>query len=300
MRNSQFIIDWHNFGYTILALKLGPSHPLVRVSVVYEKFYARFATVHLTVSIAMAEALKHSFQVRAPIFALHDRPASHYQPMTPTARSDFLSMLAETTSEAESIRAGRTRLLVSSTSWTPDEDFSVLLQALVAYSLKATTTHPQLPEILAILTGKGPQKEMYLQEIDRLHRSDQLEMVSIKTAWLSIKDYAALLASADLGVSLHTSSSGVDLPMKIVDMFGAGLPVVGWSRFKAWPELVKDHVNGRGFGSADELTDTLVELFGSGEKGQLARLKEGAEKEGSKRWDDVWDPVMGPILELDQ
>jgi beta-1,4-mannosyltransferase len=84
--------------------------------------------------------------------------------------------------------------------------------------------------------------------------------------------------------------------MKVVDMFGAGLPVVGWDRFEAWPELVTEGVNGRGFGSAQELLEHLTDLFGNPAK--LAILREGALKEGSRRWDDEWDPVAGKLFGL--
>lgn len=292
-RNTRLIIDWHNFGYSILALKLGDAHPIVKISKIYEQFCARSAAAHFTVTNAMAKVLKNSFGVNA--LPLHDRPPKHFQPLSQNQRSSFLSRLPETAEYAKELQAGTRKLIVSATSWTPDEDFSLLLNALVIYST-ATTSNPALPKILAIITGKGPQKDHYLSQIARLNKEGKLSNIDIKTAWLSMEDYASLLGAADLGISLHTSSSGVDLPMKVVDMFGTGLPVLGWSKFEAWPELVTEDVNGKGFGSVEELSDLLAKVFGSDEK--LARLREGALLECERRWDEEWDPVAGRLLGL--
>jgi beta-1,4-mannosyltransferase len=188
----------------------------------------------------------------------------------------------------------KTRLLVSSTSWTPDEDFSLLLDALCSY---AASSRPKFP-ILAIITGKGPQKQMYLDRIASLHKESKMNQITILTAWLSAEDYAVLLACADLGVCLHKSSSGVDLPMKVVDMFGAGLPVVGYGDYESWPELVKEGVNGRGFVTSEDLAGVLEDLLGDAERRELAKLRKGALEEGKRRWDEEWDAVAGRLLGL--
>ena len=243
----------------------------------------------------MTSVLKKEFLLEAPVLPLHDRPANHFRPiLDDDVRQEFLLSLPVAASDQSLIKSGALRVLVSSTSWTADEDFSLLIDALCRYSELAATTMPELPQVLAIITGKGPQKEMYIKQIADLEKAGKLEKVTIRTAWLTTTDYAKLLASASLGVSLHTSSSGVDLPMKVVDMFGAGLPVVGWNRFEAWPELVTEGVNGRGFGSSDELVEELVELFGDTSK--LDKLRVGAQKESTRRWDDEWNPVAGKLL----
>lgn len=202
--------------------------------------------------------------------------------------------MPESQKHAHDIMAGKTKLLVSSTSWTPDEDFSLLLGALCTYAASSE----KLPPILAIITGKGPQKQMYLDAIATLTKGSKLNNVTISTAWLSAEDYATLLGCADLGVCLHMSSSGVDLPMKVVDMFGAGLPVVGYGDYESWGELVKDGINGRSFVTSAALANLLDELFGEVDGRQLAKLRQGAMKEGSRRWDEEWDSVAGRFLGL--
>lgn len=287
LRNTKFVIDWHNFGWSVLALRLGKGHPLVIVAKWYERLFSRYADAHFAVTDAMSRYLSKTIGIQA--LALHDRPAQIFQPLNKPDRAAFLGRMEQTSQFAKELAKGSWKLVVSSTSWTADEDFSLLLDALVAYS-KRLSNQKGLPKILAIITGKGPQKEHYIKRIKALNQDNLLTNVIITTAWLTSEDYALLLGSADLGISLHQSTSGVDLPMKVVDMFGAGLPVVGWSRFESWPELVKEDVNGKGFGSADELEKLFVELFLENGK-RLEHLRRGALKEGDRRWDQEWEKV---------
>ncbi|KAL4982320.1 glycosyl transferases group 1-domain-containing protein [Aspergillus falconensis] len=296
-RQTKLVIDWHNFGYTILALKLGGTHPVVKISRWYENVFCRSVVAHFCVTNAMASVLKKEFGLQAPVLPLHDRPASHFQPiLDEQERKKFLLSLPEAAPVRSLIEEGNAKVIVSSTSWTPDEDFSLLIDALCRYSEVSSTSKPHLPAILAIITGKGPQRDMYVERISKLQKDGKLSKVTICTAWLSTGNYARLLASASLGVSLHTSSSGVDLPMKVVDMFGSGLPVVGWSKFEAWPELVTEGFNGRGFGSSNELAEQLVDLLGNPER--LEMLRAGARAASSFRWDDEWAPVAGKLFGL--
>ncbi|KAL2173434.1 glycosyltransferase family 33 protein [Thermothelomyces heterothallicus CBS 202.75] len=309
LRNSKLIIDWHNYGWTILAGTRGRSHPFVALSKLYECYSGRLGHLHLTVTHAMAAQLRRPpYSLPQRILAVHDRPAAIFRPLaSPSARKEILHRVLKDFPERALIPAilsGATRLVVSSTSWTPDEDFSLLLDALVRYASAADTTTTTTTTndgtrtpLLAIITGKGPQRDLYVRRVAELTAAGRLPNVRVATAFLPFADYAALLACADLGICLHKSSSGVDLPMKVVDMFGAGLPVAAYRGYESFGELVKEGENGAGFETAEELAGILGRLLGDGGgKAELERLRRGAVKEGSRRWDEEWDSTVGKVM----
>lgn len=310
VRGFKLIVDWHNYGHTILALSLGTNHKLVKMYHFIEKSFGRYADHNLCVSKAMKKDLKENWRIRAT--TLYDRPSEIFQPISLSEQHKLFLRLAKDfpefssprpdatlftehfADEQISLREGRPGLLMSSTSWTEDEDFSVLLEALDKYELKRSLSIQDYPPLLCVITGKGPLKERVLQVIE----SRQWQHVKICTPWLEPEDYPKLIASADLGVCLHTSSSGVDLPMKIVDMFGCGLPVCA-IEYPCLNELVRDGENGMVFQTADDLADQLLSWFiGFPHHNESRRqiFKKELQVFQASRWHDLWIEVALPYF----
>ena len=264
-------------------MALTPGHPLVRVTHWLEKMFGGTAVNSFCVTEAMKKDLAENWSVDAAV--LYDRPAQQFQPISSQERRDLFTRLTNQYPELRRV-TDETGVIVSSTSWTEDEDFGVLLEALVKYEEKVKQGDSSLPELVVVITGKGPQKQYYLDKISQL----QLSHVSVVTPWLEIDDYPRMLASAHLGVCLHTSSSGLDLPMKVVDMFGCRLPVAAVN-FPALAELVKDGVNGRVFDDASELSDIIQEWFENfPDKKQIhSDMRDNIDKFRAVGWDENWD-----------
>eukprot|EP00563_Minutocellus_polymorphus_P001488 CAMPEP_0181037548 /NCGR_PEP_ID=MMETSP1070-20121207/9461_1 /TAXON_ID=265543 /ORGANISM="Minutocellus polymorphus, Strain NH13" /LENGTH=573 /DNA_ID=CAMNT_0023115273 /DNA_START=33 /DNA_END=1751 /DNA_ORIENTATION=- len=341
------VIDWHNLGYTMF--DVSDWHPIRMVARLYERMMAPLADGHLCVTLAMKSWLRQNFGLaNCPddrISVLHDRPPEFFRPTKPMEQHRLMRRLESSFRKAATgtgtgtgglmarmgvakdgdanrtifteivggkarLRQDRPALVISSTSWTPDEDFSVLLDACVDVDTQVRDGRgndngaaSSFPHVVVIVTGKGPQKEMYEERISRL----QLEHVSIMTMWLEAADYPLLLGCADLGVSLHTSTSGIDLPMKILDLFGCEVPVCAIG-FGCLDELVVDGKNGRVFSTSTELAGLMLELLGSFANissarsdgttnratGELERLRKGIR--GMTRWRENWNESAQDVI----
>jgi len=337
LRGAILVIDWHNLGFSILAHTRGDNHPLVTLAQLYERYFGGLADKHLCVTEAMRLWLLNNFGIQAKV--LHDRPPSFFGPTSVADRHQiFLRLEAQlrawqveerytaatgvVVGEGETLfttrrgngssssdvalrEAQRPALIVSSTSWTEDEDFNLLLEALqtvdaqwaaAAISSSYSSAGEKeigsvKPFIVVVVTGKGPLKAEYEARMRVL----PFQRIAVCTMWLEAEDYPRLVGCADLGVSLHTSTSGIDLPMKVLDMFGCQVPVCALG-FSSLSELVRHGENGLVFRTAADLAAYLEELLGRFpmEKQELDVLRAGVA--GMARWKENWQKHAAPYL----
>jgi beta-1,4-mannosyltransferase len=246
----RIVVDWHNYGWTLLGLRLGARHWLVRCAAWCEIRSARGAFAHLAVS----EAMRADLAARGiPARVLYDRPVE----ISPQAA-----------------RPANGRLVaVSPAGWTRDENIGLLLDAIPLLPPESVEFH---------LTGDGPLRPAFESRIDVLRRRGY----RIFTGFLPEPDYRALLRRADIGLSLHASSSGLDLAMKVVDLFAAGLSVCALDYGVAVREQVRDRETGRLFRTAEELAAILAD------RAALRALRPAA----ATTWREDWRRVAAPLF----
>ncbi|XP_065065726.1 chitobiosyldiphosphodolichol beta-mannosyltransferase-like [Rhopilema esculentum] len=315
IKGSSFVIDWHNYGYTILSMNLKSDKALlVNFAKWYEGFFGRKSHANFCVTKAMQNDLRSRWDVSSSV--LYDRPVARYRKTSIEEKHKLFMKLAAEHKEAFScgrqtnngvevtaftvkepgfpaqLKKDRPFLLISSTSWTEDEDFGILLAALEEYEFRKEMDNT-LPKIVCVITGKGPLKDYYVNQINM----KKFENVTFVTPWFSAEDYQQMIGAADLGVCLHTSSSGLDLPMKVVDMFSCGVPVCAVG-FDCLNELVIDDVNGRVFHTYAELAQQFEDLLRGfpKEHDTLRRYEDNLQPFQNSKWNHQWEAIAKPIF----
>ncbi|PBC25382.1 Chitobiosyldiphosphodolichol beta-mannosyltransferase [Apis cerana cerana] len=308
---SQFIIDWHNYAYTLMALNLKDDHLLVRFAKAIEMYFGSKANYNFCVSQTMKEDLQLKWKIIAEV--LYDRPSNEFQPISLKEKHEFLLKLSKKYDTFKGLKENSTiftecikneiklsckrpGFIISSTSWTEDEDFSILLNALQEYENAIVQNLYNLPNLICIITGKGPLKNFYTAII----KLKNWKHITIITPWLENEDYPKMLASADLGICLHISSSGLDLPMKVIDMFGCELPVCAYN-FKCLSELVRHNENSMIFVNEKELAIQLISWFEDFPNNNTQykldkKFREELHKFQKNRWHGNWTSIVLPYF----
>ncbi|KHJ78453.1 hypothetical protein OESDEN_21926, partial [Oesophagostomum dentatum] len=162
----------------------------------WEGACGRRADAGLCVTRAMREDLQRAWGVHAAVF--YDRPPScKFREFTLNDKHELLLHLGlsangqvfgantaedttrftirDSSTRQVQLREDRPLLVISSTSWTPDEDFQILLDAVKKYNDVAAINRStcfsspatRLPIIVLVITGRGPLKEYYMEKIQR-------------------------------------------------------------------------------------------------------------------------------------
>lgn len=296
LRGARLVIDWHNLSHTVAAIRLGERHRVVRALARSERRWARRAGGHLAVSRAMADWLQREYGVRATV--VYDRPLQVFS--RPSA-ADGAALWTKVAAGA-GLGPERIPMVVCPTSWTPDEDFDLLLEALERADRTLTgqggqspsPEPPRAPQLAVILTGTGALRETFEARAARRH----FKSIVVTTLWLEPADYPVFIGMADLGLCLHQSSSGLDLPMKLADFRGPGVPAAAFDYSPVLGEAVTNGKEGVTFRDPGELANLLVSVARrhAPADSALARSRAWLAAHPAERWEDHWQATAGSIL----
>jgi beta-1,4-mannosyltransferase len=293
-RGVRFVVDWHNLGYTLLQLRLGQWHPAVRFARWFERRDARRVDANICVSRGLAAFLESRFGVKQA-HVLYDRPASAFTAIDRADRERFRQALFARLG----IRASTVGFIVCPTSWTEDEDFDVVIEAVMRLEERirgweAGSSPRRFPELVILVTGDGARRA----EFERRFAGLPARRIQLRARFLEPEDYPRVVGSADLGLCLHRSSSGLDIPMKIADLFGAGVPVCALDYGACLAERVRHGDNGLLFSNGRQLADVLFDLFETfpADQKALERLRTGARKLARPTWEEGWTREAKPVL----
>ena len=154
---------------------------------------------------------------------------------------------------------------------------------------------PPVPQLAVILTGKGPLRETFEARAVRRH----FKSIVVRTLWLEPADYPVCVGMADLGLCLHQSSSGLDLPMKLADFRGPGVPAAAFDYSPVLGEVLTNGKEGVTFRDPGDLAHLLVSVArrSAAPDSPLARSRAWLATHPAERWEECWRRTAAPIVE---
>lgn len=305
MMGTRIVVDWHNFGSDILALRFGSSHLLVRVYRRLERIIGRLSPTSICVSKAMAAELTNRFGIRNAT-VVYDLPQEQVlKSSIEDIRPPRVLLNSETCdpplddavlNQLSNHHQRSPKVVVCPTSWTHDDDFDVLLDAIQRFDATVTLhTEPNECRLLVVITGEGQRRQEYIKRIDSMN----LRHARVTTAWLSYENYLGLLRASDLGLCLHRSASGFDLPMKLADMKSCRILPCVLDYGPCLREQLTPYVDGLLFTDGESLATIFAELASSGETttNRFVEIGTTISSQPVKTWQHQWDEVVLPVLE---
>ena len=289
LRGARFVIDWHNLSHTIAAVKVGERHRAVKAIARSERRWAKRANAHLTVSKALAEWMAREYKVKAAV--VYDRPGDAFTRLAPADADTLWQKIAQDTQLA----GGRPPIVVCPTSWSPDEDFDLLLEALERAERQLTRDSVvKTTQLVVFLTGRGPLRATFEARVARRN----FKAIAVKTIWLEPAEYPRLIGMADLGLCLHQSSSGLDLPMKLADLRGAAVPVAVYDYAPVLGEVLTPGHEGVMFRDPGDLANLLVAVAKQSiaADSPMGRSRGWLLQNPPERWHAQWDAAARPVL----